>query len=123
MAWYPSLYAPHAGGAYDSHHRTAELLVALGGAAATWPLAVRAQQGVLPVVGWLNSETPEGGYGLLAVAFRQGLSESGFVEGRNGSLSLPMPSSSAGASKSSRSPPATRCPQLHHGARPPQPAA
>ena len=37
--------------------------------------------------------------------------------------SLPMPSSSAGASKSSRSPPATRCPQLHHGARPPQPAA
>ena len=59
-----------------------EFITLLGGATA-WPLAAWAQQGALPVVGWLNSETPEGGYGLLAVAFRQGLSESGFVEGRN----------------------------------------
>ena len=59
-----------------------EFITLLGGATA-WPLAAWAQQGALPVVGWLNSETPEGGYGLLAAAFRQGLSESGFVEGRN----------------------------------------
>jgi putative ABC transport system substrate-binding protein len=37
----------------------------------------------MPVVGWLNSETPDGEYRLLAAAFRQGLSEAGFVEGRN----------------------------------------
>jgi putative tryptophan/tyrosine transport system substrate-binding protein len=54
----------------------------LGGAAA-WPLAARAQQSSMPVVGWLNSETPDGGYGLMAAAVRQGLSEMGFVEGHN----------------------------------------
>jgi putative ABC transport system substrate-binding protein len=65
------------------HVRRREFIVLVGGAAATWPLGVGAQQSALPVVGWLNSETPDGGYGLLAAAFRQGLSETGFVEGRN----------------------------------------
>src|SRR5262249_42146273 len=62
-----------------------ELLAALGGAAVAWPLAARAQQPAMPGIGWLNSETPSG-YAPYAAAFRQGLSESGFVEGRNAAI-------------------------------------
>jgi putative tryptophan/tyrosine transport system substrate-binding protein len=57
--------------------------ISLLGGAAAWPIAAGAQQPAVPVIGWLNSETPDGGYGLMAAALRQGLSETGLVEGRN----------------------------------------
>jgi len=53
------------------------------GLAAVWPLAARAQQQQpMPVVAFLKSTTPEE-YAHLVRAFRQGLSEAGFAEGRN----------------------------------------
>ena len=59
-----------------------ELLAALGGAAAAWPLAARAQQPAMPVIGYLHSGLLETSAPYLT-AFRKGLSETGFVEGRN----------------------------------------
>jgi putative tryptophan/tyrosine transport system substrate-binding protein len=62
--------------------RRREFLGVLGSAAATWPLTAHAQQAAMPVIGFLDSRSPDAVTGRLR-AFRQGLKEAGFVEGAN----------------------------------------
>jgi putative tryptophan/tyrosine transport system substrate-binding protein len=62
--------------------RRRDFIAGLGGAAAAWPLAARAQQRPLPVIGVLGSPTADG-YAPLMAEFRQRLKEAGFIEGQN----------------------------------------
>ena len=62
--------------------RRREFISFIGGVAATWPLAVRAQQTPLPVIGFLNSASPQPFENYVA-GFRACLKEAGYIDGQN----------------------------------------
>ena len=72
------MHDPQTEGHMASHIERRKFLATLGGAAVAWPLAARAQQPAMPVVGFLHSGSPAG-YQPMAAAFRQALQQSGYA--------------------------------------------
>src|SRR5215468_7179183 len=78
----PNMNDPQPEGHMASYIRRRKFLATLGGAAVAWPLAARAQQAAMPVVGRLGAESREVENSTV-VSFQQGLKEAGYIDGQN----------------------------------------